>query len=86
MQLICNYNGNFMLTLFFIDPSKSNMWHYGKFLVIFFDILIFIIHYNCSFYMVLDYDTWCGQKLLHGILIEHYRLGIFYMEGDAIWS
>jgi hypothetical protein len=36
--------------------------------------------------MVLDYDTWCGQKFSHGILIEHYKLGSFYMEGDAIWS
>ncbi len=73
-----------MLMLFFINPSKSNMWHYGNLLVIFFDILIFIIHYDCSFCMVLDYEAQYGQKLSHDILNEDYKLGNFYMEGDAI--
>jgi len=36
----------------------------------FFEILIFTIHYDFSFYMVLDYDMWQNKKLSHGILIE----------------
>jgi len=40
----------------------------------FFEILIFIVHYDYSFYMVLDYDMWHNQKLPHGILIEFWKL------------
>ncbi len=33
MQLICNYNSNVMLMLFFIDPSKFDTWRYMDFWV-----------------------------------------------------
>jgi hypothetical protein len=36
MQSVCNYHGNVMLTSFFINPSKSNTWHYGGFWMNFF--------------------------------------------------
>jgi len=53
-----NYNhGIVMLTSIFVDLSKFDMWHYGEFWVIFKKILISIIHYDCSFYMVLNYYT-----------------------------
>jgi hypothetical protein len=49
MQLVCNYHGNVMLTSFFINPSKYDTWHYGDFLVCFFEILISTIDHNHSF-------------------------------------
>jgi len=33
MQLVCNYNGNIIFMLLFIDPSKSDTWHYGDFYI-----------------------------------------------------
>jgi hypothetical protein len=41
--------------------------------IFFFEILISTIHYDCSFYMVLNYDTWHSWKLPHGILIEFWK-------------
>jgi hypothetical protein len=40
MQLISNYHGNIMMT--FINPSKSNTWHYGNFWV----KIIFFLKYD----------------------------------------
>jgi hypothetical protein len=40
MQLICNYHGN--VIMMFIDPSKSNTWHYGDFWV----KIIFFLKYD----------------------------------------
>ncbi len=75
MQLVCNYYGNVMLTSFFINPSKSNTWHYGGFWMnFFFLILMSTIHYDCSFIVVLDCDTWHSQKLPSGILIEFWKV------------
>jgi hypothetical protein len=34
MQLICNYHGDIMLMLTFIDPSTFDMWYYEDFWVI----------------------------------------------------
>jgi hypothetical protein len=70
MQLFYDYNYDVMLTSFFIHSSKFNTWFYEDFLVIFFEILISVIHYDYSFKTVLDYDTWYNQKFPHGILIE----------------
>jgi hypothetical protein len=33
MQLACNYNGNIIFMLPFIDPSKFDMWHYRNFYI-----------------------------------------------------
>jgi hypothetical protein len=33
MQLVCNYNVNVKLTLFFFDPSIFDIWSYGDFWV-----------------------------------------------------
>ncbi len=38
MQLPYDYNHNFMLTSFFIHPSKLNPWHYEDFLWYFWNI------------------------------------------------
>jgi hypothetical protein len=35
-----------------------------------FEILISTIHYDCSFYMDFNYDTWCSEKLPHGISLK----------------
>jgi hypothetical protein len=79
MQLVYNYHGNNMLKLLYINPSIFNMWHYGDFRVkISFEILISTIHYHCSFYMVLDCDIWCNQKLPLGILIEIWYMYIYW--------
>jgi len=52
MQLVYNYHDNVMLTLFFIDPSKSNLWYHEDFWMIFFEILnppfIMIVHFIWS--------------------------------------
>jgi hypothetical protein len=39
----------------------------------FFEILMSIVHYGYSFWMVLNYDTWHNQKLPCGILIEYWK-------------
>ncbi len=49
MQFPCDYNHNVMLTSFLIHSSKFNTWHYDLFWVIFFEILISIVHYDYSF-------------------------------------
>jgi hypothetical protein len=46
------------------------MWHYKDFWVIFFEILIFTIHYDCSFYMALVVTCGVVKKLPHGISTE----------------
>jgi hypothetical protein len=45
----------------------------------FFGILISIIHYDYSFFMVLDYDMWHNQKLSGGILIEVWKQIYIYI-------
>jgi hypothetical protein len=39
----------------------------------FFEILISIVHYDYSFKMVLDYDTWHNHKSPHDIIIEFWK-------------
>jgi hypothetical protein len=70
MQLPYDYNHNVMLMLFLIHSLEFNMWHHEDFWVIFFEILISIVHYDYSFLMVLNYDMWHNQKLPHGRLVE----------------
>jgi hypothetical protein len=51
MQLVYNYNGNIMLTIFFVDPSKFDMWHYGDFwmkIIIFWNIDFHYVHFIWS--------------------------------------
>jgi len=71
-QLSCNSNAtNLQLPW----QHHSNVtWHYGGLWMIYFLILISTIHYDHSFIMVLDCDTWGGQKLPCGILIEFWKL------------
>jgi hypothetical protein len=69
-----------MLRSFFIHSSKFNTRHYEEFLVIFFEIFISIVHYDHSFFMVLDYDTWHNQKLPHGILIKNWKYIYKYLD------
>jgi len=64
IQLICNYHGNVMLTSFFINPSKFDTWHYEEFLGDFFGNIDLHHHYDCSFIMLLDFDT-CHNKSFH---------------------
>jgi hypothetical protein len=65
MQLLCNYNGNVMLMPF---PSiHQNLTHdimeiFG-WKLLFFEILISTIHYDCLFMMELDCDTWHNLKV-----------------------
>jgi hypothetical protein len=56
MQLVCNYHGNVMLMLLFINPSKKihvALWGFLGKKYFLFEILIFTIHHDYSFYMVL---------------------------------
>jgi hypothetical protein len=65
---ICNYNGNVMLMLFFIDPSKFDMWHYGDFWV---KIIFFLKYWFSSSIMIVHfiwfYIMTCG-------VIESYHM------------
>jgi hypothetical protein len=64
IQLICKYHGNVRLASFFICPSKFDTWYFEDFWVIFFENIDFHHHYDCSFIMVLDFDT-CHNKSCH---------------------
>jgi hypothetical protein len=70
LQLICNYHGNVMLILF---HQSIKFWHvalWGFFVwkLLFFEILIPTIHYDCCMY---SYCDMCHSlKLPHHILIE----------------
>ncbi len=72
MQLPYDYNHNVMLMSF--SSIHQNLTH-GTMRIVcdFFEILISIIHYDYSFDMVLDYDTWHNPKLPHDILIEFWK-------------
>ncbi len=72
MRLPYDYNHNVMLMSVFIYPS--NLTHDTMMIFCdFLEILISIVHYNYSFGMVLDYDTWHNPKLPHDILIEFWK-------------
>jgi hypothetical protein len=78
MQFPYDYNHNVMLMSFFIIHqilTCGNMKKFGEF---FFEILISIIHYDYSFWMILDYDMWHNQNLPHDILIEFRKNYILY--------
>ncbi len=69
MQFSYDYNHNLVLTSFL--SIHQNLTHgimnfFGEFL---FEILISIINYDYSFYMI--FKLWHNQKLPHGILIEY---------------
>ncbi len=74
MQLPYDYNHNVMMTSF--SSIHQNLTRGTiKIFYDFFEILISIVHYDYSFYMVLDYDTWHNQKLPCGIfnwILETY--------------
>jgi len=50
-----------------------------KFFRDFFEILISIVHYDYSFWMLLDYDMWHNQKLPHGKIIEFWKQIYIYI-------
>jgi hypothetical protein len=52
----------------------------------FFEILISIVHYNYSFFKVLDYDMWHNQKLPHGILNWILETNTYMYLGKSIHS
>jgi hypothetical protein len=73
MQFPYDTNHNGMLTSFSSicqNLTSDNMIFFGEFV---FEILIFIVHYDYSFKMVLDYDMCHIQKLPHGKLIEFWK-------------
>jgi hypothetical protein len=78
MQLVCNYNGNVMLMLFSSIHKQLTHSIMGIFgwKQLFFEILISTIHYDYSFYMVLDCDSWCNQNFPCGMLIEFWEIKI----------
>jgi hypothetical protein len=64
------------MMLFFVDSPKIlhvALWGIFSENDFFFEILISTIHYDCSFYMVLYYDTWCNWKLSHDVFIEFWK-------------